>query len=276
MPNPHVALVLSGGGAKGGVQVGALDYLINHLKYRFDFISGVSVGALNAALLGQDDFPLLSDFWHTITEKDIMRGDTNWYNILWRFWKKRLSIYNNAPLWKLIDKHIDGSKVPVGRKVMVGVVNYETGSSHAVNHRSPYYKKFVLASTAIPLAFPPTKIRHEGETLHYFDGGARNICPLNDVLKYAPDEIVIINCSDPDYLPERKDPPKTMIDLGTRAIDILTNEVFRGDLLAKIHIKCKVHLIEPIIPLGETLDFSRPMLNKRIQHGFERAKAVMG
>jgi len=52
-PNTARALVLSGGGAKGAFEVGALWHLIKHRKCDFQDISGVSVGALNGAILAQ-------------------------------------------------------------------------------------------------------------------------------------------------------------------------------------------------------------------------------
>ena len=47
------ALVLSGGGSKGAFEVGAIAHLINKKKLDFQLFTGTSVGALNAAFLGQ-------------------------------------------------------------------------------------------------------------------------------------------------------------------------------------------------------------------------------
>ena len=53
MTKQRRALVMSGGGAKGAFELGAIDYLVNDLKLDFDVISGVSTGSLNAAMLAQ-------------------------------------------------------------------------------------------------------------------------------------------------------------------------------------------------------------------------------
>jgi len=45
------ALVLSGGGSKGGFQFSALNYIIKELGVRYDILCGISVGALNCAHL---------------------------------------------------------------------------------------------------------------------------------------------------------------------------------------------------------------------------------
>ena len=47
---PNRAVVMSGGGAKGAFQVGALDYLIQDLGLDFQVIAGVSDGLLNAVV----------------------------------------------------------------------------------------------------------------------------------------------------------------------------------------------------------------------------------
>ena len=44
------ALVMSGGGARGAFELGVLDYLIRDKGLDFQVITGVSVGALNAAM----------------------------------------------------------------------------------------------------------------------------------------------------------------------------------------------------------------------------------
>ena len=48
---PKVALVLSGGGAKGAFQLTAEKYAREVKGYHWDVIAGVSVGALNGSTL---------------------------------------------------------------------------------------------------------------------------------------------------------------------------------------------------------------------------------
>ncbi|MDQ4070564.1 MAG: patatin-like phospholipase family protein, partial [Actinomycetota bacterium] len=51
-----IGIVLSGGGAKGDFQVGALRFLYNQ-GIRPDILSGTSVGAINAAKLAEGENP---------------------------------------------------------------------------------------------------------------------------------------------------------------------------------------------------------------------------
>ena len=73
------ALVLSGGGFKGAFQVGALQYLLENgirhndgtvvINPKFDFIAGVSVGALNGSFMAMEDFEGLKKLWNDVETK---------------------------------------------------------------------------------------------------------------------------------------------------------------------------------------------------------------
>ena len=60
-----IALVLSGGGAKGAYQIGvwkALDEY--HVSERISVVSGTSVGSLNAALFAAGDYEAARNLWN--------------------------------------------------------------------------------------------------------------------------------------------------------------------------------------------------------------------
>lgn len=71
MKKVKYALVQSGGGFKGTFQLGALNYLNEHWKeitgtdtpMKFDIITGVSVGALNGAMLAMNKLNELNELW---------------------------------------------------------------------------------------------------------------------------------------------------------------------------------------------------------------------
>jgi len=68
------ALVLSGGGFKGAYQLGALRYIRENWNritgqnngMRFDIVAGVSVGALNGALVASNQFEALESLWQKV------------------------------------------------------------------------------------------------------------------------------------------------------------------------------------------------------------------
>jgi NTE family protein len=77
------ALVLTGGGARAAYQVGVLRCLARHLPaVRFDIITGVSAGAINAAFLASRREPLpevseqLSAVWRNLKLEEVIRIDS--------------------------------------------------------------------------------------------------------------------------------------------------------------------------------------------------------
>ena len=58
-----LAIVLSGGGAKGAFQVGVVHELVVNRGVRLDIVAGVSTGAIQALGVAQDDVPGLLDAW---------------------------------------------------------------------------------------------------------------------------------------------------------------------------------------------------------------------
>lgn len=60
-----LGLVLGGGGSKGAFQVGAYRALLE-CGYEFDGVVGASIGALNAAMIAQEDYEKLYEIWRSI------------------------------------------------------------------------------------------------------------------------------------------------------------------------------------------------------------------
>lgn len=69
-PHDCVALVLQGGGALGAYQAGVYAELLNK-RHQLDWIAGVSIGAINAALIAGNPperrIERLSEFWHLVS-----------------------------------------------------------------------------------------------------------------------------------------------------------------------------------------------------------------
>ena len=65
------ALVLSGGGAKGGYEIGVWK-AFRRLGINFDIVTGTSVGALNGVLMVQNDFFTAYKLWSFMNYKKVM------------------------------------------------------------------------------------------------------------------------------------------------------------------------------------------------------------
>ena len=70
----RIALVLQGGGALGAYQAGVYQAL-NEAGLEPDWISGVSIGGVNAAIIAgnkpEDRLEALSEFWRRITDRKL-------------------------------------------------------------------------------------------------------------------------------------------------------------------------------------------------------------
>jgi predicted acylesterase/phospholipase RssA len=66
------ALVLSGGGAKGAYEAGAITSLCAH-GAPFDIIVGTSVGAINASLVAQNSVAALETLWKTVAAQNLIQ-----------------------------------------------------------------------------------------------------------------------------------------------------------------------------------------------------------
>lgn len=76
-----LGLTLEGGGAKGAYQIGAWRAL-RELNIEFQGITGTSVGALNGAMIIQDDFDTAYELWHEITPNQVLDIDDRIYEMI--------------------------------------------------------------------------------------------------------------------------------------------------------------------------------------------------
>ena len=272
------ALVLSGGGAHGAYQAGALLWLTAGDGQAYDLIAGVSVGALNASLLAQyspaeqvEGAKRLWTIWKSI------RGNSDVYKSwplgkLQGFWKG--GAYNNAPLEaKVVRPNLDPSKLrSSGVKLRIGSVAYSSGNYYYVTEQEPNIIDWVMASSAFPVAFPPRKIGSE----YWTDGGIRDVTPIKDVFADNPDAIDIVMCS-----PVAGDRPTAPVAEATnflyvalRAASLMSDEVISADIAAiPEHWLPKVRIVAPEKPLEYgSLDFDPKAITKAVDLGYSDAQ----
>ena len=304
-----LALVLSGGGAKGAFQVGVLDELITRRGVKFDIVVGVSTGALQALAVAQNDVPLMLAEWLAI-EKD---SD---------IYKKRLlgalggflggdAIYNARPLRKLLERVADEGKLRAsGIQLRVGVANLGTGQFLAVDERSSNIDDWVYASCAMPVFFDPMETTGaDGVKEQWVDGGVRDVTPLGTALDLGARAVLVVRASPPPQPgPARTFPD--LIKIGLRAVDILQSEVSANDTataglindliaaraaqaralddagigstqaalilkpfddqIAKYHF-APIRVIEPEVEFSETLEFDPAKIRTAIEAGRKAA-----
>jgi len=287
----RATLVLSGGGTKGAFEVGAEQVLREEGGFEWERIFGVSVGALNGALLAQGEYQRLLEVWRTIRQEDVYRK-VWWPIIAWRLAVlRKTGIYDARTLRKTIEKQV--AQRPFKIPLYVGRVSLTSGAYEIVGSDAPRpdFLDAIWHSATMPIIWQP-----DGKGA-WVDGGLRNVTPLGDALDHNPTALMVINCS-PDQ-PERAEPPKDIIAAAKRAInDIATSEIMVNDVREFVRINQLVRqarekgftlvkddgkpfhdydiaVIQPKIPLGDTLDFSRDVIARRLEAGRAAAREFL-
>jgi NTE family protein len=221
----ELAIVLSGGGAKGAFQVGVLDELITNRGVKIDIAVGTSTGSIQALAVAQDDIPKLLQLWLGL------RNNSDIYV------KKPLgvvggivgadSIYDAKGLRKLLKQNADDAKLrSTGKKLRLGVVNLGTGEFRSIDERVAGIHNWVYASCAMPVFFDPLKT---SDGAQWVDGGVRDVTPLSTALELNPRGVIVVRAS----AKAKPTAPRTydnLIEIGLRSVDILQKEVSANDL----------------------------------------------
>jgi NTE family protein len=285
----RATLVLSGGGAKGAFQVGAEQVLREEGGFEWERIFGVSVGALNGALLAQREYDRLLKIWQRVRREDIYRKP--WW--LWIPWRlvilHKAGIYDNRPLRVSIQKQIAGR--PFHVPLHVGRVSLVSGAYESVRSdqsTEPELLDALWQSATMAVIWEPIGPRA------LVDGSLRNVTPLGDALDFTPTELIVLNCSPdhPDVVPR----PRDILDAARRSLmDITINEIMVDDVREFIrlnslvkqakrkgftlehedgtpYVDCTIGVLRPRGPLGDNLDFSRQAIDARIESGRQVAR----
>ena len=249
-----VGLVLQGGGALGSYQAGVYETLAGS-DYLPDWVAGISIGAINAAIIAGNPADLrverLRDFWEGITAvhgfapKDrrwsalsaLLLGQSGFFHprapAEWWFGPSPVSYYSTTPLKTTLERLVDFDRINAREMhFSVGAVNVRTGNfAYFDNHEIKIRPEHVMASAALPPGFPAVEI--DGE--HYWDGGLVSNTPLQYVLEYIPRRSRLI--FQVDLFHARGPLPTDLEAVGEREKDIRYSSRTRTvtDLYRQIH-----------------------------------------
>ncbi len=239
------ALVLSGGSIKGAFQAGAIKAILEK-GFKPDFISGISVGSLNATYITHEagiqnkpvdelDWAIISDhlinFWieKIYAPKCIATKKGKLELGIDILFSKFEGFLDTSPIQKLVKKSITMDnlyKSPV--KLSVGCVNISDGEITYANPAFPNFLDYVLASTAIPITMPLVKIGGNENQL-YTDGGIRDVAPLKQAIENGVDEIICVCCQS-EKLGGEVFNHKSIMAFSERIMDIVVNETVNNDI----------------------------------------------
>jgi NTE family protein len=193
-----LAFVLSGGGNRGPLEVGALQVLLEHGIVP-DMLVGSSAGALNAAFLAVDPSPEtardLTRLWVQAREEHIFGG--NRLTVLWRFLTGKDSLHNNKKLQRMVAGNLPEafeSFADIQRvKLFIVATKLESGEARIFG-RDPEDRLLdaIMASTALPPFFPPWRI---GDEL-LVDGGIAADLPVAVAVENGAQEVYALHLVD--------------------------------------------------------------------------------
>jgi NTE family protein len=247
-------LVLQGGGALGSYQAGAFQALC-HAGFEPEWIAGISIGAINAAIIAGNDpdkrVARLKEFWemasspvpwNPVLNHERARSLFNETSaaIIAAFgvpgfftprippaplWppgsSQSLSYYDTAPLKKTLEHLVDFDRInDLKTRLSVGAVGVTSGNFRYFDNHE--FKK--LGKTIGPEhimasgALPPgfPSVVIEGE--HYWDGGISSNTPLDFVLDEETDRDLLI--FQVDLFSARGRLPETLLEASEREKDI--------------------------------------------------------
>ena len=199
-------LVLEGGGTKGAYQIGAYKAL-RDLGIKFTGIAGTSIGALNGALIIQDDDKVMEDVWINYDYKSFMNIDEDTYERYKNIEMKAKNFHdvvdlinkarkNNgidiSPLRKLLQEKIDEDKIRQSNIDFGITTAYWDGKIFPKLLYTEDIPKGRLADYLIASASLPIFQLDKLDDKLYLDGMFSDNIPINMLAQKGYNDIVVI------------------------------------------------------------------------------------
>lgn len=229
---PTIALVLSGGGARGFAQIGVLQEF-ERANIKIDYITGTSIGAILGGLYasgysaGELDSIVMSTKWENVFTTG-NGADRNEYFLDQKLLNDRsiLSFRFNNFKFVIPEAMSMGTKYTYFLQNLLWNATYQPFNSfddlkykfravatdvlsgESISFSSGSLVTAVKASSALPLRYTP--VRTENRIL--VDGGILANVPTEQSIEFAPDMIIAVRSSSPLYVAEDLDKPWNLAD----------------------------------------------------------------
>jgi len=235
-----VAIVLSGGGNHGAVQVGMLRALLEH-DVAPELVLGCSIGALNGAAFAQDPtvggVDRLEELWRGLGEEGLL--PSGWIPNAVALARKGESIHTNDRLRGFLHGLLRVDSFEALAVPFQCVATDVVGVREAWFSTGPLIEP-ILASAALPAVLPAVEIHG----VRYLDGAIVNDVPISRAVELGASTIYVLHCGTVD---RPRPEPKRPLDVAIQSYWIARHHRFKRDLES---LPSGVEAI--VLPIGQT------------------------
>ena len=246
--DPLTAWVLAGGGSFGAVQVGMLRALVD-AGMAPDLVVGSSVGAINGAYFAGapnvEGVTRLEAIWRNLRRSDVF--PVTWHSLIGLLTRRNF-VVDPRGLRDLLERHLpyrglEHAAVPphIVATDLLGGGTVQLSSGPAI--------EAVLASCAIPAAFPPVCI---GER-YLIDGAVASNTPLRVALELGAKRVLVLPTG---FACALEEPPRGALACALHAMNLLIAHQLVSDL-ERFREQAEIITVPPLCPLAVSpYDFS--------------------
>lgn len=198
-------LVLEGGGAKGAYQIGAWKALKEE-GVKIKGLSGVSVGALNGAMICMDDLTKAEEIWENISYSQVMDVDDEQMDRLTRRDLKNMNLntvvqdalkvvkdrgVDITPLKNMIADLCDESVIR-GSDIDFYIVTYSLSDRQLIDINAKDVPEGLIPDMLLASAYLPVFKREKLHGKHYMDGGGWDRVPVDSLISRGYENIIVL------------------------------------------------------------------------------------
>lgn len=261
------ALVLSGGGTNGAVEVGFYK-AIQEFGIRIDQVIGTSVGAINGAMIAAG-LPAdeIASRWHTAKPDDYLKW--NWRELLTRGLKAR-SLYDPRRMRQFLERAIPARTfAELKTPFMAVATDAQTGEMAAIEGGDLI--SAVQASCAIPAIYPPVVLNGR----QYVDGGVARQVPIDVAIDCGATTTIVAMAS---CRSDQRAEVHSFLESWMRGFTLAVNRgILSPGYLEIYSLRTRLILLEPCfrLPVAPRHIFDMANTDILVKFAYEFAKAKL-
>jgi NTE family protein len=219
------ALVLSGGGSLGALQVGMLRALFEY-GVTPDLLVGTSVGAVNAAFIASRPpsaatADRLAEVWCRLRREDVFPLSAR--ALIVGLAGRRDHLVPDGALRRLLEEHVEFADISEA-SIPLHIVAFDVNEQAEVLLSEGPAVDVIVAAASIPGVFPTVRLG----TRLLVDGGVANNTPLSHAVALGAERVFVLPTRDPHS--PAGGPSRGAIGAAIDGIGVLTDARLRFDL----------------------------------------------